>query len=285
MSLKDSIADVFRHDAAADWEAAERESECIRNETYWEYYFTGRKPDYWDGLAEVAPLKRAEEEQEKSVQALQTLLTTLTTADETKSTRIPFMGSEDFSTCKEIVVSFPGAYGVAWVFLTRSKHLATSCVFLPDENANGFGEHVYIPTACILPGEKADGSRKDFYIPIPILGSANHEADGCESCFQLMPRNAMAQCFCFDLYGKQMEFGCKWYQAWMENTFRAKRTGKELIVVTKADGTLGNSQKGEVRFLEKRGFKFTFRNISDFAKSHSYLSENAKSLLREIAGS
>ena len=110
-------------------------------------------------------------------------------------------------------------------------------------------------------------------------------SNATRSCFQPMPRNAMVQCFCFDLYGKQMEFGCKWYQAWMENTFRAKRTGKELIVVTKADGTLGNSQKGEVRFLEKRGFKFTFRNISDFAKSHSYLSENAKSLLREIAGS
>ena len=115
--------------------------------------------------------------EEASNAGLQALLTTLTTADETKSTRIPFMGSEDFSRCNKIVVSFPWAYGVAWVFLTRSdtSELATSCVFLPDENADGYGEHVYIPTACILPGGKGKDSRQNAYIPIPILGSA---ADG-----------------------------------------------------------------------------------------------------------
>ena len=73
----------------------------------------------------------------------------------------------------------------------------------------------------------------------------------------------------------------------MENTFRAKRTGKDLIVVTKADGSLGNSQKGEVRFLEKHRFNFTKMNINDFAKvccSHS-VTEKDVSLLREIVGS
>ena len=72
----------------------------------------------------------------------------------------------------------------------------------------------------------------------------------------------------------------------MENTIRAKRTGKDLIVVTKADGTLGNSQKDEVRFLEKQGFKFTFMNISDVAQAccRYRVTQRDVSLLCEIVG-
>lgn len=285
MSLKASIANVIRAVESRDLAEEERQAKSdsvdkllnerggVENETAWALL----------GAAEWAARNR----EKASTAALQALLTTLTTADETKSTRIPFMGSEDFSRCNKIVVSFPGAYGVAWVFLTRSdtSGLATSCVFLPDENADGYGAHVYIPTACVLPGDKGNGSRKNVYIPIPILDSAA-DGDGISHCASLKPRKDIAKCFCFHLYGQQMEFGCKWYQAWMENTVRAKRSGKDLIVVTKADGTLGNSQKGEVRFLEKQGFKFTFMNISDFAQAccRYRVTQRDLSLLCDIVG-
>lgn len=68
---------------------------------------------------------------------------------ENESDRIKFLGSVadhfyDFDT--EVVVSFPGVHGKAWNFLTEkvsqaSSNLRTSCIFLPDEDAKGFGEH------------------------------------------------------------------------------------------------------------------------------------------------
>ena len=53
---------------------------------------------------------------------------------------------------------------------------------------------------------------------------------------------------------------------WVENTRRAAEMGAELVVVTKADGTLGRSQKGEVSFLKNCGYHYTTRTVREFAE-------------------
>ncbi|CAK8985134.1 Kelch-like protein 3 [Durusdinium trenchii] len=72
-----------------------------------------------------------------------------------KSDRITFRGSpcDAFQKGKMAVVSFPGVHGCGWNELTRvsCKHgskLVTSCVFLPDGNAPGYGEHVPYKKGC-----------------------------------------------------------------------------------------------------------------------------------------
>lgn len=82
-------------------------------------------------------------------------------------------------------------------------------------------------------------------------------------------------CYCLTLYGKPEPWGCHWYQIWMENTLRAVKKHCELVVITKKDDGLGNSQKGEVKFLEKLACQFARLPIWAFAKSlagHIYLS-------------
>ena len=145
--------------------------------------------------------------------------------DPSKSARIVFLGSPGslFHCNEKVVVSFPGAHGLAWTVLTADSQtrLLTSCVFLPDETAEGYGIHV----------------EKRF----------------------------SRECFCCDLYGKPQPWGCKWYEVWMKNTRKAALNDCSLIVVTKQDGSLGNSQEGEVKYLRKRNYPFMSINISDFA--------------------
>lgn len=68
---------------------------------------------------------------------------------ENQSERIAFLGSFEglFQKGLPVVCSFPGAYGSAWNFLTTQSNYAqsklrTSCIFLPDKDAPGFGEHI-----------------------------------------------------------------------------------------------------------------------------------------------
>ena len=63
------------------------------------------------------------------------------TADPSKSARIQFLGSTPPEPGDRVVVSFPGVYGAAWNQLT-SDRTKTTCVFLPDENSEGYGLHV-----------------------------------------------------------------------------------------------------------------------------------------------
>ena len=99
----------------------------------------------------------------KSYQALLT---------ENQSERIAFLGSFEglFQKGLPVVCSFPGAYGTAWNFLTTQSNYAqsklrTSCIFLPDKDAPGFGEH-------ILTGDKGSachclhlyGHKKDAWV-------------------------------------------------------------------------------------------------------------------------
>lgn len=53
---------------------------------------------------------------------------------------------------------------------------------------------------------------------------------------------------------------------WKNQTQTAALSKCNLIVVTKKDGSLGNSQKGEVKFLEARKLKYTEITIEKFAQ-------------------
>eukprot|EP00438_Fugacium_kawagutii_P034710 Skav216624 [mRNA] locus=scaffold3008:299809:300045:- [translate_table: standard] len=68
-----------------------------------------------------------------------------------------------------------------------------------------------------------------------------------------------------DLYGKQEEWACHWFTMWREQTFRAYSNGCKLLVVTKMDGSLGNSQQGEVRWLDDERLPYKRVSIKDFA--------------------
>ena len=68
---------------------------------------------------------------------------------EDKSELIPFLGNtvDDFTPNALVIVSFPGAYGRAWNFLTKEaakaeSGLNTSCIFLPNSSAPGYGQHI-----------------------------------------------------------------------------------------------------------------------------------------------
>lgn len=148
--------------------------------------------------------------------------------NDNQTDRIPFYGSERkvFRRGEDAIVSFPGVYGYGWKKLTtissaQDAPLATSCIFLPDENAPGYGRH--------------DDQR----------------GQGCS---------------CYFLYGKPEKWGCNWFSQWKEQTLRAFARRCQLVVVTKRDGTLGRSQKGEVRFLEEEDMPYELVTIDVFAK-------------------
>ncbi|CAE7646868.1 klhl3, partial [Symbiodinium pilosum] len=75
------------------------------------------------------------------------------------------------------------------------------------------------------------------------------------------------RCYCHQLYGKEQKWGCRWFQMWAENTRRAQEAKCSLVVITKEDKSLGNSQKGEVAFLENSGYKYEAVTVRDFVDS------------------
>lgn len=148
---------------------------------------------------------------------------------EDKSEPIPFIGNnvDDFTPNALVIVSFPGAYGRAWNFLTKEaakaeSGLNTSCIFLPNSSAPGYGQHIRTGR---------DGQ----------------------------------MCHCMHLYhGQKQYFGCAWFSLWQRKTLEAVKCGCNLLVVTKRDGTLGNSQQGEVRYLQQNAWPYSEMNILDF---------------------
>eukprot|EP00438_Fugacium_kawagutii_P025404 Skav235440 [mRNA] locus=scaffold2206:25873:32970:- [translate_table: standard] len=181
------------------------------------------------GIAEAEAKKRADAEMALIVQE-----------SDKQTNPIPFYGSEDehFIEGKDAIVSFPGVHGYGWKKLTaisssKDTPLATSCIFLPDDKAPGYGRH-----------DLQRGGPK---------------------------------CHCHDLYGKQEEWGCNWFSMWKTQTQAAALGKCNLIVVTKKDGSLGNSQKGEVKFLKDRKLEYTEITIEKFARK--ILSDSAETFL------
>ncbi|CAL1164485.1 unnamed protein product [Cladocopium goreaui] len=141
--------------------------------------------------------------------------------------KVKFLGTPVFSQGDRVIVSFSGAHGRAWNRLMEGAGgWKTSCVFLPDKKTPGYGVH-----------------------------ATRYFAHRVEK-----------SCFCDMLYGETVEWGCRWFQMWMENTRRAEEMSCELVVVTKPDGSLGRSQSGEVEFLRKSGYIFEERSVREFAE-------------------
>ena len=71
---------------------------------------------------------------------------------------------------------------------------------------------------------------------------------------------------CFDLQAspRKQSFGCAWFSLWQRKTLEAVKCGCNLLVITKRDGTLGNSQQGEVRYLQQNAWPYSEMNILDF---------------------
>ena len=63
---------------------------------------------------------------------------------------------------------------------------------------------------------------------------------------------------------RKQYFGCAWFSLWQRKTLEAVKCGCNLLVVTKRDGTLGNSQQGEVRYLQQNAWPYSEMNILDF---------------------
>ena len=98
--------------------------------------------------------------------------------EEVDGARVRFLGTPFFEKYDRVIVSFPGAHGRAWNKLTQGAGgWKTSCVFLPDEKAPGYGVHV-----------KDDSPHWSHVIC-------------CAS-----------PCFCHALYGRPERWGCRWYQ-------------------------------------------------------------------------
>eukprot|EP00438_Fugacium_kawagutii_P000111 Skav218725 [mRNA] locus=scaffold1346:785391:786548:+ [translate_table: standard] len=156
---------------------------------------------------------------------------------------IAIHGSDVFQRSQLAIVSYPGVHGYGWNRLTQSsslgKHdMATSCIFLPNEKSKGYGKH------CDRNPSKIGSYDDDFF-----------HRDGCH-CDHLYP---------FPKWRARPGFGCEWYEMWTKKTVEAYDSGCHLIVVTKQDGTLGNSQEGEVRFLNDHGMIYNQISIAEFA--------------------
>ncbi|CAE7034481.1 unnamed protein product [Symbiodinium natans] len=173
--------------------------------------------------------------QEVEIKYTVTLREKMLTADPSKAIRAqPFKGSHHGG--QHVVVSFPGVHGDAWNILTGQDEefqrrslpsFTTTCVFLPKRE-HGLFEHGKHACYC-------DVLAKNSEKPIP-------EVDG-------------------------EKIGCLWYEIWTANTQQAygKSDVADYLVVTKLDGTLGNSQRAEKKFLEQSGCDFKTISIEQFA--------------------
>lgn len=181
------------------------------------------------------------------------------------STRISYHGSIKETEGSDCIVSFPGRYADGWrECVEASSHdMGVACVFLCGKD-DGFGQHAIDPDAdgkaCYC--HKIYGRRK-----FDIFGHKSQE--DCEA------------------NGNRPTWGCLWFEKWRSNVETAVKRKQRLIVyffggqvgeglVTWDDLAtadlwngrgIGGSQKGEVAFLEKMGYKFDMRDVEDFLES------------------
>lgn len=157
------------------------------------------------------------------------------------------------------VVSFPGKFVDIWNLLVKSckeRTLSSACVFLPKEDPmHRFGKH-----------------------------AGNPETPG--------------RCYCHTLYGSRKEWGCEWFKDWRSNVEDAVRLELTLVVVYFPNkvgqgivgwddlarageglwarpGGLGGSQKGEVAFLAKNGWRFEGIDVDDLCAWFGIMREGA----------
>ena len=130
-----------------------------------------------------------------------------------------------FAKGMDVVVSFPAAYGDAWGELVRISEL--------------LGPAGFAATGHWL-AEDAEG-----------YGIHDYEASG--------------KCHCHHLYGKQQDWGCRWYTMTQNNIRLAHQKGCNLIFVTKIDGSIGATQRQESSFLASQGMRVRIVAMDEFA--------------------
>ena len=181
------------------------------------------------------------------------------------STRISYYGSIKETEGSDCIVSFPGKYADGWreCVQASSHDMGVACVFLCGKE-DGFGKHAIDPDAdgeaCYC--HKIYGRRK-----FDIFGHKSEEE--CKA------------------NGNRPTWGCLWFEKWRNNVETAVKRKQRLIVyffggevgqgLVKWDDLataelwdgrgIGGSQKGEVAFLEKMGYKFDMRDVEDFLES------------------
>ena len=112
------------------------------------------------------------------------------------SVQIPVVGSrfQAFVEGRKVIVSFPGVHGAGWNCLVKNaifedNGLATSCVFLPDKKAKGYGKH------------------------LKFVNGKHH--------------GSATRCHCTYLYKDDMDkakgHGCAWFSIWATITCKAPR--------------------------------------------------------------
>ena len=181
------------------------------------------------------------------------------------STRISYHGSIKETESSDCIVSFPGRYADGWreCVQASSHDMGVACVFLCGKD-DGFGQHAIDP----------DGDGKACYCH-KIYGRRKFDVFGYKS---------EEEC---EANGSLPKWGCLWFEKWRSNVETAVKRKQRLIayffegqvgeglvawdVLAKADlwngSGIGGSQKGEVAFLEKTGYKFDMRDVDEFLNS------------------
>ena len=181
------------------------------------------------------------------------------------STRISYPGSIKETEGSDCIVSFPGKYAEGWreCVQASSHDMGVACVFLCGKD-DGFGQHAIDP----------DTDGKKCYCH-KIYGRRN---------FRIFGHKSHEEC---EANGNRPTWGCLWFEKWRSNVETAVKRKQRLIAyffggqvgegrvawddLATADlwnGIgIGGSQKGEVAFLEKMGYKFDMRGVDDFLNS------------------
>ena len=225
--------------------------------------------------------------------------------------RDSFYGHVAWTAGATTVVSFPGAYTSEWGMLVeRSQKLKEVKVELEEKIVKRVGP---TPThgnkdvrlreqmnederanAKTVEDKYRMGSTCCVFLPkgSPLFG-----------CHALDPESQEKNCWCSSLYGGRTEFGCKWFQKWLEQLKLAMQRRHRLVVVFKAGekdrGTsvqwppkiecteenkqlegLGVSQRGEVAYIQRELQKEGLQGYP--ALEYWDIQEFRQSLLKEI---
>ena len=132
---------------------------------------------------------------------------------------------ERFRKGMDVVVSFPAVYGDAWAEIIRTS---------------------------------------DDLGPAGFAATGHWIADGDEG-YGVHDVDANGICHCQTLYGKQADFGCRWYTLTLNKIRLAHEKGCSLIFVTKIDGSIGESQRRDSSFLASQGMRVRVVAIDEFA--------------------
>ena len=199
-----------------------------------------------------------------------------------------------------LIASFPGIHSYVWKKVTKNDRHSSNCVFFPGKDKlNG--------THCVLDKEKLRGLLELLYCVDLLLGLAKARETANQAAKEEIERlrakiNDKVQkakenierlqaemkkakdkkvCYCMTLYPDHLrkhkakpEWGCGWYQPWVDGLIEGLDDGQQPIVVYQDEfdprstyDLLGGSQRGEVRYAEAqaklRGMKLKYVSVKE----------------------